>query len=171
MRRYAAQTDRVCRKFFVGTQGASSGRGLCRQGVELFSRCEALCHLTCPLIFPHHVHELDPDQRALVSSERLQSPHGPGHPLHSSVNLRDDIVTVCDLTDDDRGAVSLIVDPKSRCVGLAPVDGDRGGDAVPAYCLGEKTFGSPLVPRLGEQKVNGLAGLIDGTIQIAPLHL
>src|SRR5688572_18324302 len=108
------------------------------------------------------MHELDPDQRALASIERLTSQYGPGPPLHSSVILLDDIVKVCDLTDDDRGAVFLMVVTDSRCVGLAPVDGERGGDAVPADGLGEKPCGSPLVPLLGEQKVNGVAGLIDG---------
>jgi hypothetical protein len=61
-----------------------------------------------------------------------------------------DIIEIFDLSDDDRGAVFLIVVTDSRRVGLAPVNGDLFGHAVSAYGLGEKTFGSPLVPLLGE---------------------
>jgi hypothetical protein len=35
--------------------------------------------------------------------------------------------------------------------------------------LGQKTLGRLLVPLLGKQKINGLAGLIDGTLEIVPV--
>jgi hypothetical protein len=50
----------------------------------------------------------------------------------------------------DRSPVFLIVVTDSCCVGLAPIDGDLVGHAMPAYGLDEKTLSSPLIPLLGE---------------------
>jgi hypothetical protein len=47
--------------------------GLCNEGVEQFSRCEALfSSLHHHLSFLEHVHEFDPDQRVLGCIERFE---------------------------------------------------------------------------------------------------
>jgi hypothetical protein len=52
---------------------------------------------------------------------------------------------------------------------LAPIDGDLLRQAVPTNRLGEEVQGRPLVPRLRQQKGNGLAGFIHRPIVIVPL--
>jgi hypothetical protein len=134
---------------------------LCGQGVELFSRGKALgpvLNHQWPLL--EHVHEFDTDERALGRIKRLEPEQRPRHPLYCSVILLDDIVEVFPLANHDGGAVFLVVAADSRRIGLTAVDGDLGGYAVPAAGLGQKALGRLLVPRLGQQKVKRLAGVL-----------
>ena len=62
----------------------------------------------------------------------------------------------------------LIVALDGGFIGRAPVDGDLLGHAVAADRLGQKAFRGLLVALLREQKINRLALLIHGAIQISP---
>jgi hypothetical protein len=100
----------------------------------------------------------------------------PMHPRSEHVRfcqLRKDyfhhIIEIFHLPDGDRRAVRLVVPPDGTGIGLAPIDGDRLGRAMTADRLGEEAFSRLLVARLREQEINGLAGLIHGAIEIAPL--
>ena len=81
------------------------------------------------------------------------------------------IIQILDLPDDDVGAVGLIVALNGGCIGLTAIDGDLLGYAVAANRLLQKPQGRLLIPLLREQKVNRLALLIDGAIQIPPRPL
>src|SRR6266446_2680865 len=84
--------------------------GLGGQRVEQFGRSEAfLSLLILHLPFLDHVHGLDPDQCVLGRCKRLKTEHGTRHPLHASMVLLYYIIKVFDLTDDDGGAVCLVV--------------------------------------------------------------
>ena len=83
--------------------------------------------------------------------------------------LLHDIVEILDLSNDDGRAMLLVIAPDGRRIGLTPVNGDLFGHAVPADGLGQKALGSPLVPLLGQQKVNRLASPIHRTVQVLPL--
>ena len=78
-------------------------------------------------------------------------------------------VQILHLADFDRGAVRLMVAFDRRFIGLAPIDGELLGDTVAADRLREKTERGLCIPVLCEQNVNGLPGLIDGAIELAPL--
>src|SRR5262249_10228532 len=74
--------------------------------------------------------------------------------------LFDNIIEILDLADGDRGAVLLVVALDGRCIGRTPINGDFLRHTVAANRFLEKAERGRLVPLLGEQKVNGLAGLI-----------
>jgi len=61
--------------------------------------------------------------------------------LHAAMVLLHHIIEIADLADGDRGAVVVIIPPDGRL----------------------------LVPRLRQDKVNGLSHLIHGAIKVAPL--
>src|SRR5919198_4633915 len=83
--------------------------------------------------------------------------------------LFQNIIEILDLADNDRGAVRGILAVNGGGIGLTTVDGDRLRDALAANGLSEKTLGRALVSVRGEQEINGLAGLIHGMVQVAPL--
>ena len=64
-----------------------------------------------------------------------------------------------------------IVAPDSRRICLAAVDRDRFRHAMAADRLDEEARGRPRVALLREPEIDGLSGLIDGAIEIAPLAL
>jgi hypothetical protein len=74
--------------------------------------------------------------------------------------LFDHVIQIFDLTDEDVGAVCLVVTVDGRFVGLTPVNGDRFRDPVTAARLRQKTPRGFCIPVLREQKVNGLTGLV-----------
>jgi hypothetical protein len=80
--------------------------------------------------------------------------------------LLDHIVETLDLAEDNGGAMRFVIRPDGGRIGLTPIDGDGLGHAMAADGLGQEAQGRPLVPLLGEEKVNGLAALIHGTIQV-----
>jgi hypothetical protein len=79
------------------------------------------------------------------------------------------IIQVFHLADFDRGAMCLVILPDGGGIGLAPVGGDLLGDTMAADRLREKAERGFGISIFCEQKVNGLPGLIEGAIQIAPL--
>src|SRR5262249_13303956 len=147
-----------------------SVEGLRGQGVEQFGRSEALVSLLdYQLPFLDHVHELNPHQGVLGCLERFEPQHRPCHPLDTSMILLHNVVEILNLADGDRGAVLGIVALDSGFIGRTPVDGDLLRHAMAADRFLEKAERGLLVPLLGEQKVNGLTGLIHRAIEIVPL--
>lgn len=69
--------------------------------------------------------------------------------------LLDNIIQIFHLTDDDGGAMLLVVALDRRGIGLTAVDGDGLGDPMAADRLLEKAQGGLLIPLIREQKVNG----------------
>jgi hypothetical protein len=149
-----------------------SVEGLSGQGVEQFGRSEALGSLlNHQLPFLDHVHEFNPNECVLGCIERFDPQHGPCHPLYTSMILLHNVVEILDLTDGDRGAVFGIVALDGRFISRTPVDGDLLRYAVAADRFLEKAERGLLVPLLGEQKVNGLAGLIHRAIEVVRVRV
>src|SRR4029077_9884655 len=91
-------------------------------------------------------------------------------PLYGAMVLLHDIIEILGLADFDRGAVFLVGGLDRRFVGGAAVDGDLLVHAtMTADRFGQKLLGGLLVALLGKEKLNRLAVLVDGTIQISPL--
>ena len=67
-----------------------------------------------------------------------------------------DIIEILHLTDRDRGAMLVIVTPDSCGIGLAPIDGNRLGNAMATKRLGEEARGRPLVPVFGAEEIDRL---------------
>jgi hypothetical protein len=61
-----------------------------------------------------------------------------------------------------------IVAPDRRGTGLTAINRHRLGHAVTSDGLGQEARGRLLIPVLGEQEVNRLAGLIHRTIEVIP---
>jgi hypothetical protein len=55
------------------------------QGVELFGRRVALFDSAFQLVFPQHVHELNPSQGLLGGAERREPQLGMGDSLHAAM--------------------------------------------------------------------------------------
>lgn len=83
--------------------------------------------------------------------------------------LFDDVVEIFDLADFYHRTMFLVVTLDGGFIGVAPVNGDRLRDPVPANGLLEKPEGGRLVSVFCEQKVNSLSVRIHRTIQIPPL--
>ena len=115
------------------------------------------------------MHQLDPDQRVLGCLKRLDPEHGAGDPLHASVVLFDYIIQIFHLTDDNAGAVFLVVALDRGFIRVTAVNGDLLGDPMTADGFLQKPEGRLFIAVLGEQEVNGLALLIYRTVEIAPL--
>jgi predicted secreted hydrolase len=65
------------------------------------------------------------------------------------------ILEIRALADDDGGAVLGMIAPNGGGIGLTAVDGDHLRDAVAVDRLREKARGGLLIPRLGEQEIEG----------------
>ena len=85
--------------------------------------------------------------------------------------LLDHIIQIFHLADDDRCPVLGIVSPDRRGIGLARIDGDLLRHLMAANGLGDEVHGRLLTVLLRQEEINGLAVIIYGTIQIAPLPL
>src|SRR5215831_10436987 len=85
--------------------------------------------------------------------------------------LLHNVVEIFHLTDDDVCAVCLVVALDGGFIGVTAVDGDRLGETVTADGFFQKPQCGLGIPVLRQEKVNGLALLIDRAIEIAPLAL
>ena len=93
--------------------------GLGGQGIELFDWGEAFSPvLLYQVAFLQHVHELAPDQRVVGRCKRLEAEHGTRDPFDGAMIIFDHIIQVFDLTDDDVGAVCLVVAREGGFIGL-----------------------------------------------------
>ena len=81
------------------------------------------------------------------------------------------VIEIFDFTDGDCGVVLRIIASDGSRIGLAAIDGDLLGHPMATDRLGEEPLGRWLVSLLREEKVNRLAALIYGPIEIIPLAL
>jgi hypothetical protein len=136
---------------------------LCHQQIELL--CGSLSStVVFHLPLGDHVRHLDAAKQNAGAPEILESEHGPGAPLDRAVVLVDSLVQVLRLADLD-GRFALGVDGFQRSqIGATFVDRHRLGCAI----LGDRFFEIPpcrsLIPMGTQQKIDGVAGLVDGTI-------
>jgi hypothetical protein len=107
------------------------------------------------------VPELDADLCALGCRKRFEPRYGTGDPFDAAVGLRYDISQRWHLTADDRRAVRLIVPPDGGGIGLAPVDGNRLGNAMATKRLGEEARGRPLGAQQGCTLLTSVAEVHD----------
>ena len=126
----------------------------------MFGWGDVLCTPIFQLSFLQHVHELDADEPGLRGVKRFEAQYWPRHLFHRTMILFHHIFQLFHRAHGDRGPVLLVVGPDGRGMGLAPVDGDVFGDAVPADRLGQETRGRLLVALLRQQKINGLTVFI-----------
>jgi len=112
------------------------------------------------------MHQLNAGEGILGRIKRLKAQHRSRHPLHASMILLDDVVEILDLADFDRSAVIVIVALDGRGIGVAAIDGDLVRDAVATNGLVQEAPSRLFIPLLGQQKINGLAKFINGTIEI-----
>ena len=108
-----------------------------------------------------NVPEIDADQRALGCRKRFEIQHGTSDPFDAAVGLRYDMLQIWHLTDDDRRAMCLIVPPNGGGIGLAPIDGNRFGNAVATNRLGEEARGRPLVAQQGFTRLTSVEDVHD----------
>jgi hypothetical protein len=121
------------------------------------------------LPFLEHVHQFDSDQGVLGCVERFEPQHRPCHPLYSTMVLLDHVIQIFHLADDDVRAVFFVRALDRGFIGLTAVNRDLFGDPMAVDRFLQKLERRLLIPMLGEQKINGLAGFIHRTIEIAPL--
>ena len=82
-----------------------------------------------------------------------------------------DIIQVFHLPDGDVRAMCLVVALDGGFIRVAAVNGDRLGESIPADRFLQEAQRRLFIPVLREQKVDGLALLIHGAIEIIPLAL
>jgi hypothetical protein len=162
--------SQILRKEVMQRQLPLSVGGLRGQGVEQCSCSEAFVSSLDPQLFLFdHMHERDPNESILGCLERFEPQHGPCHPFDCAMILLHHVVEVFHLTDDDIGAVFLVVALDRGFIGVAAVNGNRLGKPVAAARLLQKPPRGLFIPMRGEQNVTGLAVFVHRPIQIAPL--
>jgi len=82
--------------------------------------------------------------------------------------LLNNVVAMLHLADFNGCAVLVIILFKSRLVGRTSVNGDFLGSAIVVDCFEQESFGGQFISVRGQQKVNGLAFFVNGSIQIVP---
>jgi hypothetical protein len=123
------------------------------------------------LPFGDQVSHLDAAEQDACTPEILEPEHGVGMPLDRAVVLVDDIVQVLRLPVLD-WRFALGVDGFQRShTGVTFVDRHRLRFAI----LGDRFFEIParssLIPMGPQQKIDGVASLVDGAIQVLAINL
>jgi hypothetical protein len=109
-----------------------------------------------------HFIEFDAAQQDPGAAKRLEPQHGAGAPLDRPMVLLDQVIEIFGLADPD-GCFAIGIDGFERDeVGTAFVDGHRLGQAILSDRLFKVTSGCSLVPMGAQQKVDGVAVLVDG---------
>ncbi|MEA3102065.1 MAG: hypothetical protein QOF74_6305 [Caballeronia mineralivorans] len=128
----------------------------------------------CPNIssaLSDQVHQLDAAQNDARAGEVLEPRASNSSAFDGPMVLPDDVVQIFDLTNLD-GRLALGVHRVKRGqIGVAFVDGHRLGRAVLTDCLFEEAPASSLVPLGPEQKIDGAARLMRGSVKILPRAL
>ena len=123
------------------------------------------------LSLPNQVHEFDTSQDVSGRSKRFKTEHRSGNAFDGTMVLLDDVIEVFDLPDDD--GYFLVLDDRvnGRFVGTALIHRDFFWDGIVTHGLFKETHGGCHVALGGQQKINRVACLVDGSIQILPLAL
>ena len=110
-----------------------------------------------------------PTSKSCAAAHDLKPGMGRATRLTVAMILLHQVIQIVHLPDDHRRAVRLVVSQSGRGIGLTAINGDRLRHAVPTDGFGEETRGCRLVPLRRQQKINRLAVLIHGAIQVRPL--
>ncbi len=146
-----------------------SGEPLRGESVARFGRTAARLTAPCELPLAEHRHELNAGPDGLRRVKRFQPSHGTGDPLDPSMILFNNLGKILACADCERGAALLIITLEGRCIGGTPVDRDFLWYPTAADRLRQKAQGSRLIALCGEQKVNGVAGLLHGARALRPV--
>ncbi len=121
--------------------------------------------------------QLDSAQNHAGAGDGFEAEDGAQTAFDGAMILLDPIVEVSTLPDPDR------LEPASRTVlktalgitrqdgfpvGLAAVDDDPFGSAVPVQRRAQKPFGSNEVPSFAEPELDRIAMVVDGPVEIRP---
>ena len=109
------------------------------------------------------MHGFDAGDEDLRAAEGFASEHGSGDAFDCAMILLNDIVQVLRLARrDDKAGVGLYADDSGR-VGAAFVDGDFLRHVVQTDSPFEECTGCSVIALGAQQKIDGSAGLVDGT--------
>jgi hypothetical protein len=157
------------RRNFSGMVHRPSNRtDLARQGIKLVGERHRIGNVDCKLALADHVHELDAGEHAVGGTERFEVEHRPSHPLNGAMVLFDDIVEVLDLTYHDRQVAAGVDRIDHRLVGTALVHRDLVWIAVRSHGLVEEALRRGHVALRRQQEVDGLAMLVDCSVEVFP---
>src|SRR4051812_15989375 len=125
------------------------------------------------LALGQHRHRLHPGQRPLRRPEALKAEHGPGQALDPAVVLLDPVIEPAPPPVPGKAPqLTLLLHLAQRTgIALEAVGHDlaRVAGVLPSEGTLEEALGCLLVPLGAEQKVDRLAGAVDGSVQVAPL--
>src|SRR4051794_655629 len=125
------------------------------------------------LSLDQHRHCLDAGQRPLRRPEALKAEHGPGQALDPAVVLLDPVVEPAPTpVPGEAPQLALLLHLAQRTgIALEAVGHDlaRVACVLPAESPLEEALCCFLVPLGAEQKIDRLAGAVDGPVQVAPL--
>src|SRR3954468_2535427 len=120
-----------------------------------------------------HRHCLDAGQRPLRRPEALKAEHGPGQALDPAVVLLDPVIEPAPApVPGEAPQLALLLHLAQRAgIALEAIGHNlaRVAGVLPAEGTLEKALGCLLVPLGTEQKVDRLAGAVDGPVQVVPL--
>src|SRR3954454_8518278 len=119
-----------------------------------------------------HRHCFNAGQCPLRRPEALKAEHGPGQTLDAAVVLLDPVVepAATPVPGEAPQLARLLHLAQRAGIALEAVGHDlaRVACVLPAEGTPEEALGCLLVPRGAEQKVDRLAGAVDGSVQVAP---
>ena len=101
--------------------------------------------------------------------ERLKAHHGFYLAFDSSVILLHSVIEKLDLADFDLRPLALVDESDAKLIRSTFVDVDFMGLAVVLNGLLEETFRSFAISLGCEKKINGLAVLVHGSVEVLPL--
>jgi hypothetical protein len=126
---------------------------------------------TLHLPFRDHMHYLNAGQKDPGTAKSLEPQHGPRASLDRPMVLLDHVVEIFALADLD-GCFAISIDRfEPGEIGTAFVDGHCFGHAILGDRFLKVTPRCSLVPMGPKQKVNGVAVLVDGPVEISPFAL
>ena len=126
------------------------------------------------LLFPHHMDQLDATQDHAGTVSGREAEHRSHAAFDGAVILLDAVIEVLALPDPDRLQLAprSVLQPAlgitrqdSLPIGLAAIDDDPLGPAMPLERLAQKPFGSDQVAPLAEPEFDGVAIAVDGAVR------
>src|SRR3954453_7966521 len=120
-----------------------------------------------------HRHHLDAGQRPLRRPEALKAKHGPGQALDPAMVLLDPVIEPAPTSVPGKAPQPAFLLHLAQRAGIALEAVGHNLARVACVLSAEGTIEEALccllVPRGAEQKVDRLAGAVDGSVQVAPL--
>ncbi|SOE68322.1 hypothetical protein SAMN05446635_3273 [Burkholderia sp. OK233] len=155
--------------FFIGMDTLSIEQDSILDG----GRCGVLEPESAEVELPlaNAMHQFDAAQKDPRTAKSFESQHGSRTSLDRPMVLLDEVVEIFGLADLD-GRFTIMIDGfECSEIGAAFVDSHGLGHAILGYRFLKVTPGCSLVPMGAQQKVNGVAVLVDGPVKIPPFAL